>query len=156
MWAFAVLWSFPFSFLSFFNFNFFKPIIIFSTFIPLLVFPTILFPFQLIFNVYKSFYLTLFNFEYLFFLSFLPFLSPQHISQFCFHCFIPHLAPCFSFVFQFVLQLVLFLTGRYNFLFPLFTGSIYCALFLLNCFDFAYGYICIWVYSIIFIICLIL
>ena len=80
MWAFAVLWSFPFSFLSFFNFNFFKPNIIFSTFIPLLVFPTIVFPFQLIFNVYKSFYLTLFNFAYLFFLSFLPFLSPQHIS----------------------------------------------------------------------------
>ena len=34
--------------------------------------------------------------------------------------------------------LVLFLTGRYNFWFPLFTGSISCTLFLLDCFDFAY------------------
>ena len=32
----------------------FKPIIIFSTFIPLFVFPTVLSPLQLIFNVYKS------------------------------------------------------------------------------------------------------
>ena len=99
-------------------------------------------------------HLPLFNFAYLFFLSFL---SSQHICQFCFHCFIPHLAPCFSFVFQFVLQLVLFLTGRYNFWFPLFTRSIYCTLFLLDCFDFAHGYICICVYPIIsIIICLIL
>ena len=53
------------------------------------------------------------------------------------------MAPYFSFVSQFVLKLVLFLTGRYNFWFPLFAGSIYCTLFLLDCFDFAYGYICI-------------
>ena len=37
----------------FFNFNFFKPIIIF-TFIPLFAFPIVLVPFQLIFSVYKS------------------------------------------------------------------------------------------------------
>ena len=61
---------------------------------------------------------------------------------------IPQLAPCFSFVFQFVLWLVLFLTGRYNFWFPLFTGSIYCTLFLLDSFDFAYGCICIYMYSV--------
>jgi len=59
------------------------------------------------------------------------------------------LAPYFSFVFHFVFQLVLFLTGKYIFLFLLFTGSIYCTLFLLDCFDFAHG--CIWIdiYSII-------
>ena len=56
-WAFAVLWSFPCFFpfsLFFFNFNFLKSINIFSTFIPLFTFPTLLFPLQLIFNVYKS------------------------------------------------------------------------------------------------------
>ena len=47
----------------------------FYTFIPLFAFPTVLFPLQLIFTVYKS-YLPLFNFAYLFFLSFL---SSQHI-----------------------------------------------------------------------------
>ena len=52
---------------------------------------------------------------------------------------------CFVFLF-------VFLTSKYNFLFPLFTGSIYCTLFLLDCFDFAHGYICIGVYFIIFII----
>ena len=35
-------------------------------------------------------------------------------------------------------------------------GSIYCTLFLLDCFDFPYGCICISVYSITLIICLIL
>ena len=38
---------------SFFNLKIFKPIINFSTFIPLFAFPNILFPLQLIFNVYK-------------------------------------------------------------------------------------------------------
>ena len=38
----------------FLKFYFFKPIIIFSTFIPLFAFPTIPFPLQLIFNVFKS------------------------------------------------------------------------------------------------------
>ena len=46
-------------------------------------------------------YLPLCNFAYLCFLSFL---SSQRISQFYFHCFIPHLAPCFRFIFQFVLS----------------------------------------------------
>ena len=41
----------------------------------------------------------------------------------------------------------MFLTGKYNFLFPLFARSIYCTLFLLDCFDFAHGCICICVYS---------
>ena len=51
---------------------------------------------------------------------------------------------------------VLFLTGKYNFLFPLFTWSIYCTLFLMDCFHFAHVCICICVYSIILIIiCLI-
>ena len=65
------------------------------------------------------------------------------------------MASWFSFVFQLVLKLVLFLTGKCNFLFPLFARSIYCILFLLGYFDFAYQCIC--VYSIILIItCLIL
>ena len=38
----------------FYDFNFLKPIIYFYTFIPLFAFPTILFPLQLIFNIYKS------------------------------------------------------------------------------------------------------
>ena len=114
-WAFAVLWSFPFFFLLpfiffplFYNFKFFKPIVFFSTFIPLFSFSSVLFPLQLIFNVYKSSHLPLFNFAYLFFLSFLFFLFSQHTCQFYFHCFIPQLTPCSQFVFHFVLQLVLF------------------------------------------------
>ena len=90
-------------------------------------------------------YLPLFNFSYQFILSFF---SSQHICQFYFHCFIPEWAPCFSLVFQFVFQLVMFLTGKYNIWFPLFTRSIYCTLFLWDCFYFAYGYICICVYSV--------
>ena len=62
----------------FFNFNFFKPIIIFLHLF-LFAFPTVLFPLQLIFNIHKSSYLPLFNFAYLFFLSFLSFLSSQHV-----------------------------------------------------------------------------
>ena len=92
-------------------------------------------------------HLPLFNFVCL------PFPSlPLNICQFCIHCFIPHLAPCFSLVFQFVLYLVQVLTGKYNFLFPLFTGLIYCRSFLLDCFAFAHGFICICVYSMILII----
>ena len=90
-------------------------------------------------------YLPLFSIAYLFVLSFL---SSQRICQFSFYCFILHMAPCFSFVFQFVLQLVSFLTGTYNFLFPFFARSIYCTLCLLDCFDFAYGCVCICVYSV--------
>ena len=92
----------------------------------------------------------LFNFVCLFLLPLLSFLSSQHICQFCFHSFIPYLAPCFSFVFQVVLWLILFLTGKYVFLFPLFPVSIYCTLFLLDCFDFAfrcvYIYVCVCVF----------
>ena len=81
---------------------------------------------------------------------------------FCFGCFISQLAPCFSFVFQFVLQLVfnwliLFLV---SILIPLHAGSVYCTsffFFFLDCFGFVYGCICMCVYSIILgIICLIL
>ena len=38
-----------------------------------------------------------------------------------------------------------FCSHRYNFWFPLFAGSIYCTLFLLDCFDFVYGciYVCV-------------
>ena len=78
-------------------------------------------------------HLPLFNFAYLFFLSF-----PLNIFV-CFNCFIPHLAPCFHFVFWFMLKLVLFLTGKYHFLFPLFVGSVYCILVGLF-------WLCLWVY----------
>ena len=40
-----------------------------------------------------------------------------------------------------------FCSDRYNFWFPLFARSIYCSLFLLDCFDFTYGHIR--VYSVI-------
>ena len=66
-WAFAVLWSFLFFFFFFFiSFSFFYFIFfiilllifqtyyIFSTFIPLFAFPTVLFPWESICNVYKS------------------------------------------------------------------------------------------------------
>ena len=49
-------------------------------------------------------FLPLFNFACL---SVLSFLSSQHICYFYFHCFIPQLALCFSFVFQFVLSFIL-------------------------------------------------
>ena len=53
-WAFAVLGSFHFFLSLLFLILIFKPIIIFSTFIPLFAFATVLFPLQLIFNIYKS------------------------------------------------------------------------------------------------------
>jgi len=61
-WAFAVLWNFPFFFLlPFFSFLFiiilifnFLSLLYFSAFISLFAIPTVLFPLQLIFNVYKS------------------------------------------------------------------------------------------------------
>ena len=95
--------------------------------------------------MYINLHLPLFNFAYLFFLSLLSFLSSQHICQFCFHCFIPHLAPCFSFVFR-LLQLVLFWQIKFfvsfvhqvNLLYFIFVGL----------FDFAYECICICVYSV--------
>ena len=95
-------------------------------------------------------YIPLFSFAYLVFLFFSSF--PLKICQFYFHCFIPPLVPCFHFVLQFVLYLVVFLTGRQTFWFPLFTRSVCCTLFLLDCFDFAYRCICISVYSVTFFI----
>ena len=79
LWAFAVLWNIPFSFFFsfvfslFYNFNFFKAYYIFSTFTHLCAFPTVLFPLQLIFNVYKPSSSTSVFFAYLFFLFFLYF-----------------------------------------------------------------------------------
>ena len=55
------------------------------------------------------------------------------------------MAFCFIFVFQLVLYLVLFLTNRYYFWSPLFAGTVYCTLLLLDCFDFAY--VCMSLYS---------
>ena len=67
-------WAFCSSVEFFFLILLFQPIIIFSTFIPLFDFPTVLFPLQLLFNVYKSssiIYLTLHIYSlFLFFLSF--------------------------------------------------------------------------------------
>ena len=133
-WAFALLWSFPFFFLSsstfFFSFfivlifNFLKPIIFFLHLFLCL-------PFLLFFSpcssslMYINLHLPLFNFAYLFFLFFL-FFPLNTLVSFVFK------VPCGTlliFVFQFVLWLVLFLTGKYNFWFPLFAGSIYCTLF---------------------------
>ena len=155
-WAFAVLWSFPLVFFFFsssscFYFSFiflliFQTNYILSTYIPLFAFPTVPFPLQLIFNVYKSSSSTSI-FAYLFFLSFL---SSQHICSFCFHCLIPYLAPCLVFFFFPVCALVLFLSGKHNFGFPLFTGSAYCTLCLLDCSDFVHGckymYVCVFHY----------
>ena len=98
-------------------------------------------------------HLPLFNFAYLFFLFFLSFPLNIFVSFVIIALFPTWLAPCFNFVFQFVLKLVLFLTGKYNFWFSLFTRSIYCTLFLLDCFHFAHGYICICVFSHIFYHC---
>ena len=88
-------------------------------------------------------YLPLFNAVYLFFLFFLSLPLNIYVS--------------FIFIALFLnwyLALVLFSTlcfsyfcsDRYNFWFPLLTRSIYCTLFLLECFDFAYGCIYIYVY----------
>ena len=90
-------------------------------------------------------HLPLFNFAYPFCLFVLSFPLNKFL-KFRFHCFNHHLAPCFSFVFQFVLKLILFLTGRYNFLFPLFAESIYYTLFFLDCFHFAHGYMYMCIY----------
>ena len=59
---------FPFLFYNLHFLVFFKPDI-FSIFIPLFAFPTVLFPLQLIFNVYKSSSSNSIYFAYLFFLS---------------------------------------------------------------------------------------
>ena len=83
-------------------------------------------------------YLPLFNFEYLFFLS-----VPLNIFVSLIFMLYSPVVTLLQFCFPVCVQLVLFLTGRYNFWFPFFTGSIYCTLFLFDCFDFTYGYICI-------------
>ena len=88
-------------------------------------------------------YLPLFKFAYLFFLSF-PlniFVSFIFIALFLNW----HRASVFVFYFfQFVLWLVLFLTGKYNFWFPLFTRSIYCIFVgLFSLCSWVYMYMCI-------------
>ena len=80
-------------FLSFFNFTILNLLLFFFTFIPLFAFPTILFPLQLIFNVYKS---SLFTSIQLCIpiLSFFPFLSTYLLVSFVFIALFPtwHLA----------------------------------------------------------------
>ena len=125
----------------------------FSTFINLFAFPTLLFLLQLIFNEYKL-SLSTFNFAYLLFLLF-PFLSTCLLVLFSL-LYSPH-GTLLYFHFLVCALVSLILTCRYHFQFPLFTRSIYCTLFLLDCFDFVYRCICICVYSIsLIIICLIL
>ena len=90
-------------------------------------------------------HLPLFNFAYLFFLFFLSFPLNIFVSL-IFIALYPnwHLglvlfsSLCFSY----------FCSGRHNFWFPLFARSNYCPLYLLYCFYFAYGCICIYVYSV--------
>ena len=90
-------------------------------------------------------YLPLFNFANLFFLSFLSFLSTQHISLIVIALFPNwHL----SLVLLSRLCFSQFCSGRYNFWFALLTGSNFYTLFLLGSFDFAYGGLCICVYSV--------
>ena len=94
-----------------------------------------------------------FNFAYLFFLSFLSLFPLNVFVSFIFIALFQnwHLALvlCSSLCFTY---LVFFLTDIYNFSFPLSAGSIYCTLFLLDCFDFAHSCICICVCSIVLII----
>ena len=140
-WVFALLWNFPFSFFSFFflfffslfcNFNFWNLLYFFYIY-SCVSFPTLLLPLQVIFNVYISI---------LAFFSFFPLLSTYLLVLFS--LFIPHLAPCFSFVFRFVLWLFLCLAGKYNFVisFVPLVSLLYFIVFL-DCLDFAYGCKCI-------------
>ena len=71
------------------------------------------------------------------------FLSFQHVY---FHCFIPSWP--LALVLFFRLCFSQFCSGRHNFWFSLFHGSIYCTVFLLYCFDFAYECIRRCVYSV--------
>ena len=84
-------------------------------------------------------YLPLFNFAYLFF----PFLLSFPLNIFVSFIFIA-LFPNWHLALVLLSNLCLnqFCSSRYNFWFPLFARSIYCTLFLLDCFDFAYGCIC--------------
>ena len=80
-WAFVVIWSFPFLFPFFLSSSFFplKPIIFFLC--VFLCFPFLLFfpPCSRSLMYINLLPLPLFNFAYLFLLSFLSFLSSQHI-----------------------------------------------------------------------------
>ena len=93
-------------------------------------------------------YLPLFNLASLFFLSFFPFLSTYLLVFFSFIFIALFTTWHLALVFFSSLCFSYFCSGRHNFWFPLFAGSIYCTLFLLDCFDFAYGCICICVYSV--------
>ena len=92
VFIFSPLFSFFFFFFITLMFNFLT-YYIFSTLIPLFAFPTVLFPLQLNFNEYKSVCLPLFNFAYLFFLSFSFSSLLSTYLLILFHCFIPFLAP---------------------------------------------------------------
>ena len=85
-------------------------------------FPIVLFPLQLFFNVFFIyFYLTLHI--YFSFFSFFPFLLAYLLILFL--LLYSPLGILLLFCFQFVLKIVLFLTGEYNFSFPLFTNLLY-------------------------------
>ena len=89
----------------------------------------------------------------LLFFLFLLYFSLNIFVSFIFIAFFPnwHLAlVLFS-----SLCFIKFCSGRYNFWFPLFTRSIYCTLFLLDCFESAYGCICICVHPVTLLIVII-
>ena len=94
------------------------------------------------FNYYLPYFVTAIciGFFFLFFLSF-----PLNIfASTVFIALFPtwHFAlVCFP-----VCALVSFVLVDINFWFPLFSRSIHCTLILLDCFDFAYGYMCIFHY----------
>ena len=106
-WAFTVLWNFHFFLSFFFLFPFFiifLKILIYIYFKPIIFFciysfvclSYCSFPLVVLMNI-NTLHLPLFNFAYLFFLFFFfSFLSTYLLVLF--HCFIPHLAPCFNFV----------------------------------------------------------
>ena len=102
-WAFAVLWSFPllFFFPPFFNFNFLNLLLFFLHLFLCLFF--LFSPLHLICNIYKSALSTSIQLciSILSFFSLSPFVSTYLLALFS--LFIPQLAPCFSFVFHFVL-----------------------------------------------------
>ena len=58
-------------------------------------------------------------------------------------CFIPQLALCFSFVFQFVFKLFLFLIGQYHLWFTLLARSLFCTLFSLSICGSVCVYVCV-------------
>ena len=88
--------------------------------------------------MYINLHLPLFNFAYLFLLSFPLNIFVSFVFIVVFSTWHLPLVLFFSLCFS------QFCSGRHNFGFPLFSGSIYCTLFLLDCFDFAYGCICVY------------